>query len=272
MRLHAARARTRFDKQTFVIGMKGWPLTVAAIVGAAGVASSLYSSSQASGAASDAADAQQAASQAGIAQQKSQFDALQKLLAPYNAAGTSAVGAQGDLAGINGAGAQQSAISALQQGPAYTSALKAGNDNILANASATGGLRGGNVQGALAQFAPALLSQTINDQYARLGGLTSIGQNAAAGVGNAGMATGNNITGLLGQIGSSQAGDALAQAKANIGGVNGVASGIGTLAAQSGFGGGYNQYSTFGGYSTNPGNDGMGINPNGIDTGTRGGM
>jgi hypothetical protein len=60
---------------------------------------------------------------------------------------------------------------------------------------ATGGLRGGNVQAALGQFQPQLLAQLIDQQYSRLGGLTSIGQNAAAGVGNAGMSTGNSITG-----------------------------------------------------------------------------
>lgn len=224
----------------------GW---VAAAAAAAGVVGSVVSSD----AARSAANKQQDAANAGIAQQNSQFSAIQQLLAPYNAVGNQAVTAQGNLAGLNGAPSQQAAIDAIKNGPAYTSALQAGNDNILAKASATGGLRGGNVQAALGQFAPALLSQSISDQYARLGGLTSIGQNAAAGVGNAGMATGNQITGLLGQLGQSQAGNALAQGNAGVGALNGVASGLGSLAAQSGFGGsGYNQYSMFGGYSANP--------------------
>lgn len=197
---------------------------VAVAVAGAGVVGAVVGSNSAD----KAADAQTSASQAGIAQQNQQFDAVQKLLAPYNAAGTKAIGAQGDLAGLNGPQAYQAAIDQIKAGPGYTSALQAGNDNILANASATGGLRGGNVQGALAQFAPALLNQQINDQYSKLGGLTSIGQNAAAGVGNAGMATGNNITTLLGQQGSAAAGDALAQGRAVQGGLNGIASGIGT--------------------------------------------
>lgn len=226
---------------------------VAVAVAGAGVVGAVVGSSSQSSAANTAADAQTSASQAGIAAQKAQFDSVQKLLAPYNAAGTSAVNAQGNLIGLNGQGAQQQAIDGIQNGAQYQSMLKAGNDNILANASATGGLRGGNTQAALAQFSPQLLSQLINQQYSQLGGLTNVGANAAAGVGNSGSSTTNAITGLLGQQGSAQAGAALAGGNATGQLVNGVTSGIGTLAAQSGFGGGgYNQYSTFGGYSTNP--------------------
>lgn len=228
---------------------EGWG---AAIAGA-GLAGSVIASNAQSSAAGTAADAQTASSQAGIAAQQQQFAAVQKLLAPYNAAGTNAVAAQGNLIGLNGQGAQQQAIDGIQNGAQYQSMLKAGNDNILANASATGGLRGGNTQAALAQFSPALLSQLINQQYSQLGGLTNVGANAAAGVGNSGSSTTNAITSLLGQQGSAQAGAALAGGNATGQLVNGVTSGIGTLAAQSGFGGGgYNQYSTFGGYSTNP--------------------
>lgn len=117
-----------------------------------------------------------------------------------------------DLAGVNGVGRQQSAISALQSSPAFTSLLQQGENSILQNSSATGGLRGGNAQAALAQFSPELLAQTINDQYGRLGGLTSLGQNAAAGVGNAGLQTGSQISSLLQQQGAATAGGILGQA------------------------------------------------------------
>jgi hypothetical protein len=197
----------------------------------------------ASGAQSDAANsasaAQQAASQAGIDEQRRQFDAVQKLLAPYANAGTGSLAKQQDLLGLNGNDAQAQAIQALQQSPAFTSQLKLGENSILANASATGGLRGGNTQAALAQFSPSLLAQTINDQYGRLGGMTSIGQNAAAMTGNAGMQTGNNVTNLLGQIGSAQAGNALAQGKASAGMWNMVPQLAGLFGGNgmSGFGG-----------------------------------
>jgi hypothetical protein len=165
-------------------------------------------------AAENASNAQVSASNADIAQRNKQFEAVQALLKPYVDAGTPAIGKQGDLIGVNGAGPQQAAITALQQSPYFTSMLKQGENSILANASATGGLRGGNTQAALAQFSPNLLAQTIQQQYQNLGGLTSIGQNAAAGVGNAGMANANGISAALQQQGAAQAGNALAQGKA----------------------------------------------------------
>jgi len=81
----------------------------------------------------------------------------------------------------------------------------------------------------LAQFRPQVLSSLIEQQYNRLGGLSSMGQNAAAGVGNAGMQTGNNISNLLQQQGAAQAGGALAtgQAWGNVlGGIGQYAGGV----------------------------------------------
>ena len=174
-----------------------------------------YMSSQAqAGAASDASDAQVAASNADIAQRQKQFEAVQALLKPYVDTGTSALGKQGDLVGLNGTSAQQQAIDALKASPYFQSQLKTGENSILANASATGGLRGGNTQAALAQFSPSLLAQTIQQQYQNLGGLTSVGQNAAAGVGNAGMTTANGVSAALQQQGAAIAGGDLAQGKA----------------------------------------------------------
>jgi len=165
-------------------------------------------------AAEDAANIQAGAAGQGIAEQRRQFDALQALLKPYTEAGAPALGQQQALLGMGAPGAQQQAINAIQNGPQFQALQQQGENAILQNASATGGLRGGNVQGALAQFRPALLSGLIEQQYNRLGGLTSIGQNAAAGVGNAGMTTGANVANLLGQQGAALAGGELGQAKA----------------------------------------------------------
>jgi len=158
-----------------------------------------------------ASNIQASSAQAGIDEQRRQFDAIQKLLQPYSKAGEGALGQQQALLGLSGAPAQQQAIAGLQQSPQFTAMLKQGENAMLQNASATGGLRGGNTQAALAQFRPALLAQTIQDQYARLGGLTSVGQNAAAGVGNAGMQTGSNISNLMQQQGAARAGGVLGQ-------------------------------------------------------------
>lgn len=189
-------------------------ISAAGWVGIAAVGGSLLSANAQANAASDAADAQAQASNADIAQRQRQFDAVQAILHPYVQAGTSALGKQQDLIGVNGAQPQQAAITELQNSPYFQAMLKQGENSILANASATGGLRGGNTQAALAQFSPSLLAQVINDQYSKLGGLTSIGQNAAAGVGNAGMTTANGAGAALQQQGAAQAGAALAEGKA----------------------------------------------------------
>lgn len=164
-----------------------------------------------------AADAQVQAAQLGVDEQRRQFDAIQKLLSPFIQGGTGALTEQQNLLGLNGAGAQQTSINALQNSPQFKALQDQGTNAILQNASATGGLRGGNTQAALAQFSPALLAQTINDRYSQLGGLTSLGQNAAAGVGNAGLQTGGQISQLLQQQGAAQAGAYLSAGKSQAG-------------------------------------------------------
>lgn len=186
-----------------------------------------------SSAASRASGAQISAANAGIAEQQRQFDSIQKLLSPWVGTGMSALAGQADLLGLRGADNQQKAIDAIAAGPEFTSLLKQGENGILANASATGGLRGGNVQGALAEYRPQLLSSLINQQFNRLGTLATAGQNSAGMQATAGMQTSTNVANLLGGIGSAQAGDALAQgaARANI--WNGISNGLGVLAGKS---------------------------------------
>jgi hypothetical protein len=187
--------------------MAGW-------IAAATLGVGLYSANQQAGAAQSASEAQVGQSAAGIAEQRRQFDAIRELLAPYSQAGAGALQQQQNILGLAGAGPQQTAYQNIAQSPGFQAMAQQGEAGILQNASATGGLRGGNVQGALAQFRPSLLNQFISQQYDRLGGLTSIGQNAAAGVGNAGMQTGVNVANLMQQQGAAQAGGILGQANA----------------------------------------------------------
>lgn len=175
------------------------------------VVGGITGASQAADAAEEAAQTQAQSAQAGIAEQKRQFDALQRLLSPYAAAGPGSLAAQQALLGLSGASAQKKAMDALAGGQQYQTMLKQGENAMLQNASATGGLRGGNLQAAMAQFRPQLLNSMIQQQYQNLGGLTSLGQNAAAGVGNAGMQTGANVSNLLQQQGAAIAGGQIAQ-------------------------------------------------------------
>jgi len=185
--------------------------TTAAVVGAG---AALYGSRKAGKASGKAAEAQADASEAGVAEQKRQFDKMVSLLSPYVKAGTGSLAQQQNILGLGGAKNQAAAISGIEKSPYFQSVAKQGESAILQNASATGGLRGGNTQGALAQFRPALLNQLVQQQYQNLGGITALGQNSAAQTGNAGMQSATNIAGLLGQQGQAQAGGIIGQAQA----------------------------------------------------------
>jgi hypothetical protein len=167
---------------------------------------------QAGQAAERAGETQAAAAREGIAEQRRQFDKLIELMAPFVQAGvggggaTGALQAQQELLGLRGAPAQQRAISGLEQSPILQALTRQGEEALLQRASATGGLRGGNVQAALAQFRPQLLSDVIQQQYSNLGGLTKIGQASAAGQAAAGMESATAISNLLGQAGAARAG------------------------------------------------------------------
>lgn len=154
-------------------------------------------------------------------------------------------------AATNGAQAQAQAIAGLEGSPIFQALARQGEQAMLQNASATGGVRGGNIHGALAQFRPALLNQFIEQQFQRLGTISNAGQNAATGVGNFGQGAAANIGNLYGQQGAAQAGNALAQGQAMgqfanlpsqiIGAIQG-GGGFGGSGAPSFFGGGYTNY------------------------------
>lgn len=189
-------------------------LSGAALAGIAAGGATLVSGYMQGEAAKDAASIQGQAAQAGIDEQRRQFDAVQKLLAPYVSAGTPALEAQQAFLGLKGPEAERAAIERISGGETFQALQQQGEEALLQRASATGGLRGGNIQGALAQFRPALLSSLIDQQYGRLGGMTALGQQSAAGVGTAGLQTGANVSKLLGEQGAAQAGGEIAQGKA----------------------------------------------------------
>ena len=226
---------------------------VALIAGGASLIGSSMQSSAARSAAGTAAAAQERGAEAGAAaqlraaelgieEQRRQFDEVTKLLEPYVSSGVSALpgyapfqqaGArafeqQQALSGLLGPEAQRSAISALEQGAEYQGLVRQGEEALLQRASATGGLRGGNVQAALAQFRPQMLSEAIERQLGRLGGfsatglgvtgeLAGLGQAAATRQAALGSATGTAISGLLGQQGAAQAAAAQAGGAARAG-------------------------------------------------------
>jgi hypothetical protein len=237
------------------------------------VGGGLIGSQMTSSATRSAADTQAGAAQAGIDEQRRQNEAVQQLLAPYVQAGGGALGAyapyqqagagalptlqqyaqagapaleqQQALLGLRGPEAERAAIQRISGGEQFKALTEQGEGALLSRASATGGLRGGNVQAALAQFRPAMLNAEIERQYGRLGGLTQLGaqtelnvaqlgQAGAARQAAAGLQTAANIGSLGGQM-ATNIGSFGGQMAANIGNFGAqAATNIGNLGAQAG--------------------------------------
>jgi hypothetical protein len=185
--------------------------------------------------ASKAGKIQARAAEAGTAEQRAAREEMRRLLQPYVAAGGPALEAQMGALGLRGPEAQQAYVAEQEQSPIFQALARQQEEAILQNASATGGLRGGNVQGALAQFRPALLNQFLEQQYGKLGGMTALGQQSAAGVGTAGMQSATSIANLLGEAGAARAGAALGVGQALSGPFN-LLSTLGGMSASKSMG------------------------------------
>lgn len=179
---------------------------MAAVTGAviAGVATA-YAADQQAGAAKDAARAQTNAANAGIAEQQRQFDAFQQNIQPYLATGQM---------GLNRLQGLLDNPDSIQDSAAYQWRLGQGVQGLDRSAAARGGLFGGGHQTDLMNYAQGLASQEYGDQWNRLAGLATMGQNAAVGSGSLGQNMASNIGSLYGQIGQAQAGSAINQANA----------------------------------------------------------
>lgn len=152
---------------------------------------------------------------AGIAETKRQFDLTRADFQPYQALGAGAAPRLGNLTGINGDEALQTEIDRIMAGPRYQSLLENGRDEMLATASATGGLRGGNYQDAAQRFGRDTLSDEIGRQLAEYAGLVGIGQGASGAVGDFGAAAVRDQN-VMRNAGAN----ALAQAKLVRGGID----------------------------------------------------
>jgi hypothetical protein len=232
-------------------------------VAAAGIVATgaLVGGKMQSDAAKKAAREQRKAAGKAIDAQEEQFAQMQALLQPYVAAGKTALSEQmallgmaqkpsGPFAGLYKWGGgmtergrelagmtqeeyaaqqQQAAIDRIAQSPELQALTQRGEEAIMRRAAATGGLRSGNVQAALGQFAPSMLQAAIDRRYSQLQGLTGAGQNAAVGLGGFGQGTAGSLSDLYQQQGAAAAGSTLAQgqAQANIMSGLGQAAGMG---------------------------------------------
>ena len=185
-------------------------------------------------AAKEASKSQQQATQQGMEEQRRQFDIMQQLMDPYVQAGQQGLSGQQDLLGLNGFDKQQGAISNIENSPFFKSQYQQAENALLQNAAATGGLRGGNIQEALADNRSNLLFGNVQQQLQNLSGVASNGQSAAAGLGGNALQFGNNMAQGYQDIGQAQAGYQLAKGQINSGLLNTAIRG-GMMAMGGGF-------------------------------------
>lgn len=197
-----------------------------------GLAASLIGGSQSNRAINRASAAEQAAQREAIAEQRRQFDLTRQDYMPWTETGADALtgtGGLADILGLNGPEAQAAAMGTIGQSPMLARLIEQGTEGVLQNASATGGVRGGNTIGALADFRSDAFNQVLNDQIGRLGGLAGAGGTMVGNLGGlrAGMA--GQISNSLGQIGSSQAGRFLGRAGVNNQMINNISGILGSI-------------------------------------------
>lgn len=116
------------------------------------------------------------------------YGQAQQALSPYGAGGAGATNIQAALSGSLGPQAQAEAFKNYQQSPGQAYALEQGRRNLLAGASATGGLGGGNVQRELMRQGIGMAQQNFQQDFNNLGtianrGMATAGQQAGLNVG-----------------------------------------------------------------------------------------
>ena len=172
---------------------------------AASVAVSAVQSRNAKKAAQSAAGAQTAAADAAIEEQRRQFDVAQQQAEPFRQAGVQALGQQQALLGLSGQDAQQQAFQSFQDSPGQEFLRDRGEQAIMRQASAIGGLGGARVQEALQQQGIGFAQQDLQNQLARLSGLSGQGQAMTSNIAGLGANMASNVGNLQMQSGQAQA-------------------------------------------------------------------
>jgi len=198
------------------------------------IGSSIISGNKAKKASKKAQAAQIAAINSGMGEINNDFTASSARFQPYQEAGDTGIAALMQLLGLSGSGPQAEAIGGLKASPQFESLYRTGEEAVLANGSATGGLRGGNIQSSLANFGSDTLAKLIEAQIGRLGGLGSLGAQTAEAQGNLGANKALAISKLFGQQGDTTAGGILQRSAITSNTINSVAGEVGGIADKIG--------------------------------------
>ena len=204
-------------------------------VGSLGLIDDVTGVEAAQDAANKAAKIQAKGAEAGIAEQRRQFDITQGNLQPFQEAGVGALGQQQALLGLSGQDAQNEAFAAFNESPGQKFIRDRAQRNLTRNASAIGGLGGGNVRSALVEQGAGFAQQDFTNQFGRLGQMAGQGQSATNSLGQFGAQSAGNIANLgiagsqaraSGILGGAQAESQFTNSLLNLGGMlGGAASG-----------------------------------------------
>jgi hypothetical protein len=134
---------------------------------------------------------QSSTAKAGQAQAQKQFEQQRSDLAPFRDAATAPLQAQQDLLGLNGQPAADAAMQSYQKSPGYAWQFGEGLRAVDAGAAASGLTRSGAALQAEQTFGQGLANSDFGTYYNRLMGLSTLGENAAAGGASTANAAGN---------------------------------------------------------------------------------
>jgi hypothetical protein len=162
-------------------------------------------------AASGAAGAQSEAIQKAMEEIKKEFGVTEEQFAPFLQAATGGEGVTGALTrqqeflGLRGPEAQQAAFTGFMESPGQAFLRQRGEQSLLRNASAMGGLGGGNIRQALQEQGIGFAAQQQSELQDRLAGMTGLGFQATQGLGGLRSQKAANIGQMLTGQGQARA-------------------------------------------------------------------
>lgn len=179
----------RFDMWQFIVPVLG----------------SLLGNSSNNRATESAVNAQNQGTMAGLAMQQQQYDLARKDNEPFIQSAQDSNKILRGFLGLDGEEAQQQAFSNYQQSPHVNFLQEQGNQNIIRNASATGGLGGGNVLKSLQSYGTSVAESSLGDHLNRLAAAQGSGQTAASQMGLMGQQYASSVAGANSQMGQNTA-------------------------------------------------------------------
>lgn len=152
------------------------------------------------------------------------FNFMKEQQEPFTESALRALPMQEALIGMSGNEAQQEQINQIMSGPFYQSMIDQGEEAIMRNAAATGGLRAGGTQQALARNSQDILNSLVRQKLGDLGNISGRGGQAASNLSQQGLQSIDSMTNTLGSLASSQQAAAAQQQNTGLGILGAVAS------------------------------------------------